>query len=98
MAKIKYNPKFIKIRDLEIRNTIKTMDNPDYKYNWNALREDLLKDGLQECIHVDEVDGKYYLINGQHRVQVLTRIHGEDLEVPIRVQSTSEKYRPADSE
>tara|TARA_R110002074_G_scaffold112987_1_gene241472 strand:- start:94 stop:390 length:297 start_codon:yes stop_codon:yes gene_type:complete len=98
MAKIKYSPKFIKIRDIVVRKSTNTMDNPDYKYNWSLLREDLLKDGLQECIHVQEIDSKYHLINGRHRIQILTRIHGEELEVPIRIQSNSEKYRPEDNE
>tara|TARA_R110002167_G_scaffold164121_5_gene361007 strand:- start:968 stop:1264 length:297 start_codon:yes stop_codon:yes gene_type:complete len=94
MSKIKYSPKFIKIRDLEIRETTNTIDNPKYKYDWDGLKEDLLKDGLQECIHVEYVDTKYHLINGSHRIQILRRLYGDALEVPIRIQSNSEKYRP----
>jgi hypothetical protein len=97
MVKVKYSPKYIKICDIQIRETEKLIDNPDYIYDWDLLKDDLIKDGLQECIHVEEAAGTYHLINGHHRIQILSRLYGEDVEVPIRIQANSEKYRPQDN-
>jgi len=96
MAKVKFDPVYVKIQDLIIRKTLNTMDNPDYNYSWDLLREDLIDNGLREPIHVHFDLDKYYLINGAHRIQILERLYGDTLEVPIRIQSDSEKYRQHD--
>ena len=76
-------------RKLVIRNNRK-----DY---WNRLEQSLLKEGLntkkyspvkayKSFLHKD----KYELMNGNHRVYILKKIHNENKEIKVKVISRTE--------
>ena len=78
---------------------LQKLEKSSAPYDWGTLKDSIEKLGVTEpiiispIIGVDEdVEMKYYIIDGNHRVRILGLIHGRDYELSCSIMTESE-YR-----
>jgi len=91
MKKIPYNPTFVKLSDIKLQTA--RLEKDKENYDWAGLQESITLKGLLEPLKVEEMDGEYYIMDGQHRVTLLIEMYSTDYEVPVLILNRSEKFR-----
>ncbi len=76
--KSQYTTEYIRLCDINgdfTNYTIHQLITNDRGYDWTGLLHDIDNNGLKELIEVTKKEGKYWVVQGNHRLKILQYLY-----------------------